>query len=130
MPSVPNFILDGTPPYGTLGTITLNGTAYIVEDEKCTPNWQEAQDRKANGLPSRARWTKDRYDLELKLQLASGATPYPPPGTPFTYTPKNEASALNFVVVETPEERNNEATFIETSTIRCKQTIAVATTAN
>lgn len=118
---VPNFILDGTPPFGTLGTITLAGTAYIVEDEKCNPNWVEARDRLANGLPGRTRQTKDLYDLELTLQLASSATPYPPPGTAFTYTPKNEASPLNFYVLDTPREVNNEATFIEKAVIKCKQ---------
>lgn len=127
--AVPSFILDGTPPYGTLGTITLNAVAYIVEDEKCTPEWTEAADRLANGRPNRARQTKGRYDLELKLQLASSATAYPPPGTTFTYTPKNEASPLTFYVIDTPEERNNEASFIETATIKCKQAIGAVTTA-
>lgn len=126
--AVSNFILDGTPPFGTMGTITLNAVAYIVEDEKCTPEWTEATDRLANGRPNRARQTKGRYDLELKLQLASSATAYPVPGTTFTYTPKNEAAPLTFYVVETPEERNNEATFIETVTIKCKQAINSVTT--
>lgn len=125
--AVPNFILDGTPPYGTMGTITLNSVAYIVEDEKCNPKWNTAEDRKATGAPSRKRWTKDRYDIELKLQLATASTAYPPPGTTFSYTPKNESAALVFVVIETPEERNNEASFIETVTIKCEQAIGAVT---
>ncbi len=119
--AVPNFILDGTPPYGTMGTISLNSVTYIVEDEKCTPNWSRAADRTGTGLPNRQRFTKDLYDIELKLQLASSSTAYPPPGTTFTYTPKNESSALTFFVVETPEERTNSEDFIETVTIKAKQ---------
>lgn len=126
---VPNIILDGTPPYGTLGTITINTVAYIVEDEKVTPNWSEAMDRTSTGRPNRKRWTKDRYAIDLKLQLASSATPYPPPGSTFAYTPKNETSPLTFVVIKTPEERNNEESFIETVTISCEQVINSITTA-
>lgn len=126
--AVPNFILDGTPPYGTMGTITLNAVVYVVEDEKCNPHWLEARDYTATGRPGRARQTKDLYDIELKLQLASSATAYPPPGTTFTYTPKNETSPLTFYVVETPEERNNSASFIETATIKAKQAAGAVTT--
>jgi hypothetical protein len=126
--AVPTQILDGTPPHGTMGTVTINSVAYIVEDEKVTPNWSEASDRTAAGLPNRKRWTKDRYGLELKLQLASSATAYPPPGMTFQYTPKNEATALTFIVIKTPEERNNEESFIETVTITCEQAIGSVTT--
>lgn len=126
--AVPSIILDGTPPYGTKGTVTINGTAYIIEDEKLNPNWATAEDRTQTGNPNRKRWTKERYALELKLQLASSATPYPPPASTFTYAVKNEASPILFVVIETPEERNNEPGFIETVTIRCEQVINSITT--
>ncbi len=111
-----------------MGTITLNSVAYIVEDEKVTPHWNEATDRTAAGLPNRLRETKDRYDLELKLQLATSTTAYPPPGTTFSYTPKNEASPLIFFILDTPEERNNETSFIETATIKAKQAMGTITT--
>lgn len=126
--AIPNQILDGTPPHGTLGTATINAVAYIVEDEKCTPHWNSAEDRKADSTPNRKRWVKDRYDLELKLQLASSGTPYPPAGTTYNYTPKSEASAITFVVLDTPEERNNETSFIETATIKLQATVGAITT--
>lgn len=126
---VPNIILDGTPPFGTKGTITIAGTAYIIEDEKVTPKWDTGEDRKANGQPNRKRWTRDRYGLELKLQLASSATPYPPPGSTFNYQVKSETSTTPFVVIDTPEERNNETSFIETVTIKCEEVINGITTA-
>lgn len=125
---MPTNILDGTPPYGTIGTITLNAVTYVVESEKCTPHWVTAEDRTATGTPNRKRWVKDRYDLELKLQLASSSTAYPPPGTTYSYTPKNEASALTFVVLDTPRETNNEASFIETATIQLQSAIGSITT--
>lgn len=127
--AVPNIILDGTPPYGTKGTITIAGTAYIIEDEKVTPSWGTAEDRTQVGRPNRKRWTKERYQLELKLQLASSATPYPPPGSTFNYQVKSETSTTPFVVIETPEERNNEVSFIETVTIKCEEVINAITTA-
>lgn len=126
---VPNQILDGTPPYGTKGTITLAGTAYIIEDEDLTPNWGTAEDRTATGNPSRKRWVKGRYTLKLKLQMASAATPYPPPGTTFTYAVKNEASAPTFVIVETPEKRNNETSFIEVIEVTAESVVYSITTA-
>lgn len=126
--AIPSIILDGTPPFGTKGTITIGGTAYIIEDEKVTPKWDTGEDRKANGQPNRKRWTRDRYGLELKLQLASSATPYPAPGLVFTFQVKGEATTTNFVVIETPEERNNEASFIETVTIKCEEVIVGITT--
>lgn len=126
--AIPNQILDGTPPHGTLGTATINAVAYIVEDEKCTPHWNSGEDRLANGLPNRKRWTKDRYDLELTLQLATPTTPYPPAGATYSYTPKGEATALVFVVLDTPEERNNETSFIETAKIKLQSTVNAITT--
>lgn len=127
--SVPQFILDGTAPHGTMGTITINTVAYIVEDEKVTPNWSEASDRKADGSPNRKRWTRDRYKLELKLQLAASNTAYPPPGSTFTYAPKNIGNAITFVVINTPEERSNEESQIETATISCEEVVNSITTA-
>lgn len=121
--AVPQFILDGTPPYGTKGTITIAGTVYNIEDEKVTPNWADAQDRLPTGAPNRKRWTKDRYGLELKLQLASSATAYPPSGSTFSYQIKSETSTTTFVVIHVPEERNNEVAFIETVTIQCESVI-------
>lgn len=126
--AVPTEILDGTPPYGTKGTITIAGTVYIIEDEKVTPKWDTAEDRLANGSPNRKRWTKGRYDLELKLQLASSATPYPPPASTFNFVVKNETNPVPFVVIETPEERNNETSFIETVTIKCESVVNAITT--
>lgn len=125
---IPTEILDGTPPYGTKGTITIAGTVYIIEDEKVTPKWDTAEDRFATGSPNRKRWTKGRYDLELKLQLASAATPYPPPASTFNFVVKNETNPVQFVVIETPEERNNETSFIETVTIKCESVVNAITT--
>lgn len=126
--STPSQILDGTPPHGTLGTATIGGVQYIVEDEKCTPHWDSAEDRLAVGTPNRKRWTKGRYDLELQLQLASSGTAYPIAGTTYTYTPKNEAAAVVFIVLDTPEERNNETSFIETAKIKLQSSVGAVTT--
>ncbi len=127
--AVPAFIFDGVAPYGTLGTLTIGGVTYVVEDLKVTPSWATAEDRTALGGPNRKRWTKGRYGLELKLQLATGSTAYPIPGATFSLQVKNETSASTFVVIEVPEEYNNDSGNITTVTVRCESVVNSITTA-
>lgn len=126
-------ILDGLPPVGTHGTVAIptGGTTYAVLNEKVTPNWTFVEDKTFQGAPNRGRWLKQRYKLELTLQLARASAVlygggYPVPGDQFTWTPANETSALNFVVTEVPEERDNGST-IETAKITAIQTIGTVT---
>src|SRR6185295_6820535 len=98
-------ILDGAPPDGTHGTVVIptGGSTFVVLEEKVTPHWKVLEDFTAVGAPNRARWVKDRYDLELTLQLARASAVtygggYPIPGDKFTWTPANEVSALNFII--------------------------------
>lgn len=121
--AVPHQLLDGTPPYGTKGTITLNSVVYIIEEEELTPNWSESMTRDGNGVVNRRRHLRQPYSLRLKLQLASSSTAYPPVGTTFTYAVKNETSAPTFVVRDVPENRNNEENFIESVTITCPEVV-------
>ena len=131
--AVPNEVLDGAPPIGTHGTVSINSVSFVVLEEKITPTWTMVEDKTAIGYPNRLRKVKGRYGLALTLQLSRGnsttGTNYPIPGTPFTYPVQNETSSpLNFVVDEVPEERNNGEA-IETAKITAWQAIGAITTA-
>lgn len=127
-------ILDGAPPIGTHGTIAIptGGTSFTVLEEKVTPTWSFIEDKTPTGAPNRGRWVKERYKIELTIQLprASSVTyggTYPIPGNVFVWTPANETAVLNFCVIETPEERNNGSS-IETAKITAMQVIGSVTT--
>lgn len=129
---VPAEILDGAPPVGTIGTITIDSVAFPVLSEKLTPTWKSVEDYTAIGYPNRKRWVKDRYKLDLTLQLSrlSGHTyggAYPISGSTFTYVVSGETAAVNFVVTEVPIERDNGQA-IETAKITAEQTIGTVTT--
>lgn len=120
-------ILDGLPPVGTKGTVTIptGGTVYPVLEEKVHCPWTVNADKTFDGAPNRRRNVKELYELELTLQLARASAVeygggYPIPGDVFVYTPANEVSALSFYVLETPEERTNSGA-IETAKIKCIQ---------
>lgn len=137
MPNTPTTdILDNAPPIGTHGTVTIpssSGTTYVVLHETITPQWKQVEDQTAVGAPNRKRWVKDRYKLALTLQLsrASSVTyggSYPVAGQTFTYAVQNESSSpLTFVVIETPEDRDNGQT-IETAKITAEQVIGTIST--
>ena len=126
--SVPNQILDGTPAYGT-NTITVNAVTYIVNKETCTPNWGTAENHTAAGLPNQKRWTKGRYTYQGEWQLATSGTAFPPPGTTFTYTPPNEASAATFVVTTVPFESSNQPGEIRVANVTAESVVNSITTA-
>jgi|SRR6185437_1341612 len=129
----PAEILDGAPPIGTEGTVTFNSVAFPVLNSKVTPSWKFVEDLTSQGLPNRGRWVKDRYKLELTLQLprVSGHAyggPYPISGQVCTWTINGENAAVPFVIVEVPIERVNSGE-IETAKINLVQTIGTVTTA-
>ena len=126
--AVPNQILDGTPAYGTT-SITINAVTYIVNKETITPNWSNAETYNADGTPNQKRWTKGRYTAEYELQLASGSTAFPPPGSTFTRTPPNETSAVTFVTTTVPFEAENAPGSIRTAKVSAESTVNAITTA-
>lgn len=130
--AIPSEVLDGAPPVGTHGTVTIGGTAYVILDEKVTPHWKEVMDTTATGAPYRRRRVKDRYTIELELQLNRAAAVaygggYPIPGATFPWQIANEASSTTFVVDDTPENRV-AGTAIETAKITATQAIGSITT--
>tara|TARA_R110000868_G_scaffold232900_1_gene486614 strand:- start:679 stop:1065 length:387 start_codon:yes stop_codon:yes gene_type:complete len=127
--AVPSVILDGTMPYGTGSAITINSVSYIITDEEITPEWAEAMDNAATGYPGRARYTKQRYKWSATLQLATSGTAFPPPGSTFTRTVQNEATAITFVVLETPYSATNAPGDIRTAKVTGRQVINSITTA-
>ena len=125
-------VLDGAPPVGTHGTVTIGGTAYVILDEKVTPHWKELMDTTATGSPYRRRRVKDRYTIELELQLNRAASVaygggYPVPGATFPFPVANETGTITFVVDDTPENRV-AGTAIETAKITATQVIVGITT--
>ena len=124
--ALPSIILDGVMPYGTT-PITINGVTYIVDDNSLTPNWTTAEDQTSSGGPGRARYTKGRWEGTMTLQLATGATAYPPSGATFTYPVPNEGN-LTFVVLNVPYTSNNQPSNIRTCTITARQVIYAITT--
>jgi len=126
--AVPSQILDGTPAYGTT-SITINAVTYIVNKETITPNWTDAETFNADGTPNQKRWTKGRYTAQYELQLASGSTAFPPPGSTFTRTPPNETSSVTFVTTTVPYEADNGPGTIRVANVTAESTVNAITTA-
>lgn len=129
----PAEILDGAPPIGTEGTVTFNSVAFPVLESKVTPTWKFTEDLTSQGLPNRSRWVKDRYKLELTLQLPRVSShayggPYPISGQVCTWAVNGETASVPFVIIDVPIERNNSGA-IETAKISLVQTIGTVTTA-
>ena len=109
--ATPTIILDGVMPYGT-SVLTINSIAYNVEDEKITPEWKTAESLTVTGGPDRMKWQKMRYKYDATLQLATDSTAYPIAGDTFTRAVSGETSAVPFVVIDVPIERNNSGDII------------------
>lgn len=131
--TIPAQILDGAPPTGTKGTVTINTVVFPVLDEHLTPSWDETLDKTFNALPNRGRWVKGRYKLSLTLQLSqASAVNYGDyaaliPGSTFPYPVQNETGTpLTFILLTVPVERTNQGG-IETAKIEAVQAIGAVT---
>ncbi len=127
--SVPARILDGAPPFGTNSVTTVTGAVtYIVNNETITPVWDESHNRTALAGPNQGLYVKGKYEYSGEWQLAASGTAYPVPGDTFARTVPNETSAINFIVLGTPFEYNNEVG-IRVAKVNGKQAIGAITTA-
>ena len=81
----PSIVLDGTMAYGSR-SITINGTAYILNNFTIDRPTIEASDETAVGAPGRRRETAGRATLTGELQLATSTTPFPQFGDTWTMT--------------------------------------------
>jgi len=129
MSTTPNRILDGAPPFGTTSvTMITSAVTYIVNTETITPVWGEAENRTATAGPNQSIYVKGKYTYSGEWQLGTSGTAYPIPGDTFSRTVPNEASAITFVVTETPFEYTNEVA-IRVAKVTAKQAIGTITTA-
>lgn len=77
--ATPLIVADGTMVYGTpnSGVLTIDGTAYILENINIDRGDTQAVSREGRGIPNKQRLTADVPTLTADLQLADPTTPYP-----------------------------------------------------
>lgn len=81
----PRITVDGSMAYGS-PVVTINGTAYQLNNINVERPETKALDRDGSGRPQRQRWTADVATLTAEAQYATSATALPIFGQTFTLT--------------------------------------------
>jgi|TARA_R110000868_G_scaffold6369_9_gene36292 hypothetical protein len=122
---VPQIVLDGAMAFGTpnSGTVTIDGTAYIIENFTVDRGNSEAMSRDGQGNPNRQRFTADVPTATADLQLATDATPYPQFGSTFEFTVDDNYGVETWIVLPQNFTSTNGEGDIRIASLRCKASI-------
>lgn len=128
--AAPSIVLDGAMAYGgpNSGTVTISGTAYIIENFNVDRGNSEAMSRDGQGRPNRQRFTADVPTATCDLQLATSATPYPAFGSTFTFTIDSNYGAELWIVLPQNFVATNGEGDIRIAPMRCKKSITGSVT--
>lgn len=109
-------------------TITINGTAYIVNNIRISRPVTEALDRDTLGSPARARRTHDLSSLSGELQLATSATTRPKFGDTWSMTVDSNYGSETWVLDPVEYEEDNGPGNIRSVSISAKKVLVAITT--
>lgn len=98
-------------PYGSR-TITVNGTAYKLNNLNVAAPVEVAQDKNPDGTPNRVRKTADVRTWSAELQLASASTPRPQFGDTFSAVYDPVIGSETYAFDPLPYEEDNSPTAI------------------
>jgi hypothetical protein len=123
--AAPSLVLDGSMPYGTpnSGSITIDGTSYILENINISRGNSEAMSRNGIGKPNRQRFTADVPELTATLQLATSSTAYPEFGKTFTLTVDAAYGSETWIVLPQDFEATNSEGEIRTAPLKAKKAL-------
>lgn len=128
--AAPVIVIDGAQAYGTpnSGVVTINATAYIIENFVVDRGNSEAMSRDGRGVPNRQRFTADVPTATCDLQLATSSTPYPNFGDTFTFTVDANYGAELWIVLPQNFNATNGEGDIRIAAMRCKKSITGSVT--
>ncbi len=104
--AAPQIILDGTMAYGSV-SVTINGTAFILNNFTVTRPKTDASDFTALGAPNRQRTTHGRSTFTAECQLATSTTARPVFGETFSLTVDAAYGSETWVVDPSGFEMDN-----------------------
>ena len=125
--AAPVIVLDGSQPYGT-STVTINGSVVIMDDINITRAVDNAEDRKANGAPNRARYTAGFDSMTATAQAPSGTAITFKFGDTFTLLVDDNYGTETWVIMPVNVQQTNDPTGVRKLPVTCRKVYNVTVT--